>query len=145
MLERSFFDGPMSLSERKMCRCYPACNVVSYETAVIATRSTSLITAELSSICIKALWKFTNYYCIICIYSSLLSTLTVGFEENEFDTMRRFELSGPLDFLAACGGFLGLFMGISMLSIVELLYFVSLRMCCNIFKKVQMRWVKNER
>lgn len=35
------------------------------------------------------------------------------------------------DFVAACGGLLGLFMGISLLSIVEFVYYFSLRLLCS--------------
>lgn len=56
----------------------------------------------------------------------------VYFKENEFITLTRSELYGPIDFIASCGGLLGLFMGASFLSIVELLYFCFLRLCCNI-------------
>lgn len=56
----------------------------------------------------------------------------VYFKENEFITLTRSELYGPIDFIASCGGLLGLFMGASFLSIVELLYFCLLRLCCNI-------------
>lgn len=39
------------------------------------------------------------------------------------------------DFMAICGGLLGLFLGISSLSIVEFIYYTSLRLVCNIRRK----------
>lgn len=39
------------------------------------------------------------------------------------------------DFVAACGGLLGLFMGISLLSIVELVYYFSLRLFCSVHSR----------
>lgn len=39
------------------------------------------------------------------------------------------------DFAAACGGLLGLFMGISLLSIVEFVYYFPLRIFCSIRSK----------
>lgn len=36
------------------------------------------------------------------------------------------------DFVSSCGGLLGLFMGVSVLSVVELIYFFTLRLCCKI-------------
>lgn len=87
---------------------------------------------------------FFRFFFIQNLYysSQLLSKLTIGFGQNEFDTIRRFQLSGPLEFLAACGGFLGLFMGISLLSIAELFYFFSIRLCCNIFKNSQNKKIE---
>lgn len=42
-------------------------------------------------------------------------------------TSKRSELYGLTDFLANCGGLLGLCMGMSMLSVVELFYFSCIR------------------
>lgn len=56
----------------------------------------------------------------------------IFFKEKEFITLMRSELYGPIDFAASCGGLLGLFMGASFLSVVELVYFCSLRLGCNI-------------
>lgn len=43
-------------------------------------------------------------------------------------TLRREEQYTITDFLAVCGGLLGLCLGISVLSIIECLYFFTLRM-----------------
>lgn len=58
--------------------------------------------------------------------------LSISFKEKQFITSRRSELYGQTDFLANCGGLLGLFMGVSLLSIVEIIYFCTLRLCCNL-------------
>ncbi|XP_059219962.1 pickpocket protein 28-like isoform X2 [Stomoxys calcitrans] len=57
-----------------------------------------------------------------------MSRLSIYFKENQFITSKRSELYGVTDFLANCGGIFGLFMGFSILSVVELLYHVSLRL-----------------
>lgn len=61
--------------------------------------------------------------------------LSIFFKENQFITSKRSELYGQTDFLANCGGLLGLFMGVSLLSIVEIIYFCTLRFCCSIRRK----------
>ncbi|KAI8424618.1 hypothetical protein MSG28_003051 [Choristoneura fumiferana] len=48
-------------------------------------------------------------------------------KEPRFVSMRRSELFGLTDFLANCGGLLGLFLGFSFLSLVEIFYFCTLR------------------
>lgn len=40
------------------------------------------------------------------------------------------KLYGTVDFLANCGGLLGLFVGVSVLSIVEVFYYFILRLAC---------------
>lgn len=54
----------------------------------------------------------------------------IFFKENYLIALIRSETVTPSDFLANCGGLLGLFMGISVLSIVELFYYFTLRLCC---------------
>ncbi|KAF5270642.1 hypothetical protein FQA39_LY01380 [Lamprigera yunnana] len=61
-----------------------------------------------------------------------LTGMTMFFKEMQFITSERNELYGPTDFLANCGGLLGLFMGFSFLSFIEILYFLSLRLMCNL-------------
>lgn len=58
--------------------------------------------------------------------------LSIFFKENQFITSKRSELYGQTDFLANCGGLLGLFMGVSLLSIVEVIYYCTLRLWCNL-------------
>jgi Amiloride-sensitive sodium channel len=49
-------------------------------------------------------------------------------------TSERRERYGPTDFLANCGGFLGLFLGISVISFVEIVYFSTIRLWCTLKK-----------
>lgn len=58
--------------------------------------------------------------------------LSIFFKEHQFITSKRSELYGPTDFLANCGGLLGLFMGVSLLSIVEVIYYATLRLGCTL-------------
>lgn len=56
-----------------------------------------------------------------------ISRLGIYYKESQFMTSKRSELYGLTDFLANCGGLLGLCMGMSMLSVVELFYFSCIR------------------
>lgn len=58
--------------------------------------------------------------------------LSIYFKEHQFITSHRSELYGYVDFLGACGGLLGLFMGVSVLSIIECLYYFTLRLGCSL-------------
>jgi Amiloride-sensitive sodium channel len=46
-------------------------------------------------------------------------------------TSQRSELYGRADFLANCGGLLGLFLGASVISCLEIVYFCTIRLCFN--------------
>lgn len=63
-----------------------------------------------------------------------VARLSISFKERQFITSRRSELHvySETDFLANCGGLLGLFMGVSLLSIVEFIYYCTLRLCCTL-------------
>lgn len=75
--------------------------------------------------------------------------LSIFFKEHQFITSKRSELYGPTDFLANCGGLLGLFMGVSCLSIVEVIYYFTLRLGCSLRlrrnrQRKSMRMQKNQ-
>ncbi|XP_066255098.1 pickpocket protein 28-like isoform X1 [Euwallacea similis] len=66
------------------------------------------------------------------------SQLLIYFKSSTFIPQERNELFGTFDFLANVGGLLGLFVGFSLLSMVELIYFLSLRIICNL--KLYKSW-----
>ncbi|KAL1402838.1 hypothetical protein pipiens_005902 [Culex pipiens pipiens] len=102
---------------RAKCDCLPACTSVQYD-------------AEISQADFN--WKnlFMAYKSPLDEFPGVqLSRLTIYFKEAQFITSKRSELYGVTDFLANCGGLLGLFMGVSLLSLVEILYFCLIRPC----------------
>ncbi|KAM3965775.1 pickpocket protein 28 [Aphomia sociella] len=106
------------------CKCLPACTSIEYE-------------AETSQADYD--WKaiFRAYKLDIPpeMNDMMYSRVMVFFKEPQFITSRRSELYGQTDFLANCGGLLGLFMGFSILSMVEILYFFTLRLWCVIWNR----------
>lgn len=50
----------------------------------------------------------------------------------QFLASERNELYGYVDFFSNTGGLLGLFIGVSVTSLIEILYFLTLRLGCNI-------------
>lgn len=65
-------------------------------------------------------------------FSAQNTILRIFFGENEFLTSKRSELYGTTDFLANVGGLFGLFMGVSTLSVAELIYFCTFRLICQL-------------
>jgi len=61
-----------------------------------------------------------------------ISTFNVVFRENQFVAMERSELYGPTELLANFGGLLGLFLGFSLMSVLELVYFCTIRLLCSV-------------
>lgn len=58
--------------------------------------------------------------------------MNLYFKRNHIETKERNELYGFSDFISNFGGLLGLFTGFSMLSFIEIIYFLSLRIWGNI-------------
>lgn len=56
------------------------------------------------------------------------SVVTIYFRVYEVSTLMRSEVYTMSNFLAICGGLLGLFLGVSVLSIIEFFYFSTLRL-----------------
>ncbi|XP_068914086.1 pickpocket protein 28-like isoform X2 [Tenebrio molitor] len=71
-------------------------------------------------------------------YETHASSLTVYFRVNHFISSERHELYGLSDFMANFGGLLGLFTGFSILSLMEVIYFLTVRICCNV--RLYGRW-----
>ncbi|CAG9865181.1 unnamed protein product [Phyllotreta striolata] len=103
------------------CDCLPACTSLTYNAEYSQATYEYEKMFEAYRVNITAEWPNTH-----------LSRVTLFFKEQQFITSERNELYGQTDFLANCGGILGLFTGFSFLSIIEILYFLTLRLMCNI-------------
>jgi acid-sensing ion channel, other len=51
--------------------------------------------------------------------------------------MERAQLFGPTELVAQFGGLLGLFLGFSLMSVLELVYFCTIRLICDIKHNVK--------
>lgn len=102
--------------------CLPACRSISYD-------------AEMS------MSRFDRYNYEKAMNKSNRQTkrrysrVLITFKDEQFFSSRRAEVYTLIDFIANCGGILGLFMGISILSIVEMVYFSTLRLGCSLRKR----------
>ncbi|EFA08873.2 Pickpocket protein 28-like Protein [Tribolium castaneum] len=104
------------------CDCLPACTSITYN-------------AETSQADFNWPKVFEAFKANFSEFPGVQMTrLTIFFKDMQFITSERNELYGQTDFLANCGGLLGLFTGFSFLSIVEIVYFLSLRLICNVKK-----------
>lgn len=61
------------------------------------------------------------------IFSSTFSRVVISFTEEQFIPQKRSESQSLIDILANAGGLFGLFMGASLLSFAELIYYLTLR------------------
>ncbi|CAO1422206.1 unnamed protein product [Diamesa tonsa] len=99
------------------CNCLPSCTSLEYD-------------AEIS----QADFNSTEYFKAAGIdtnhYQEVDASVHIYFKDDHFISTKRSQLYGLTDFLANCGGLLGLFMGFSILSMVEIFYHFTLRFAC---------------
>jgi hypothetical protein len=59
-----------------------------------------------------------------------IAIIHLFFVDNAYGGFTKSELIGFTEFLSGCGGLLGLFMGFSVISLIEIAYFLTLRPYC---------------
>lgn len=73
---------------------------------------------------------------IFQFFSMESSSIQIIFNDDHIkNTFKRTETNQLANFLACCGGLLGLFMGLSVLSVIELIYFTLLRLGFAIYRR----------
>lgn len=60
-----------------------------------------------------------------------VAILHIYYAASSFRSQKKEEFVGFADFLSNMGGLLGLFMGFSVISVIEMFYFISIRPYCN--------------
>ncbi|KAL5291210.1 hypothetical protein ACFFRR_010551 [Megaselia abdita] len=103
------------------CNCLPACTSITYDAEISNTKFT-YDSNEGSSLTSRN-------------FPYQITALRIFFKENQYLASSRSELYGLTDFLANVGGLLGLFLGISAISLAELVYFVMIRFNFNLFSR----------
>ncbi|XP_065087701.1 pickpocket protein 28-like [Ochlerotatus camptorhynchus] len=98
------------------CNCLPTCNYVEYRTQVSQARWN---------------WQsgeFFNYMERQPMGDSVhQSKMVISFRGADFIPLLRSEINSVSEMIASCGGLMGLFMGVSLVSLVELIYYCTLR------------------
>ena len=76
---------------------------------------------------------------IFYFFSTQDTKVIIHFKDIQFVTPIRSEVYGIMDFIADLGGLFGLFMGFSLLSVVELIYYLTVRPVAMVRKQSMMR------
>lgn len=75
---------------------------------------------------------FRYFYLLSSNTSSVSTLLTISFKDNEFVSLKREEMYTTTNIVSTCGGLLSLFMGISLLSIAEIIYHCTIGFGCKL-------------
>nr|XP_023021889.1 pickpocket protein 28-like [Leptinotarsa decemlineata] len=104
------------------CNCMPLCTDLTYD---VETARTKFLWREQFRAEKKVAEDLDSQKINVSLMH--LSRLSVYFMKDQFLESQRTELYGPFDFLANFGGLLGLFTGFSVLSAVEIVYYLTVR------------------
>jgi acid-sensing ion channel, other len=103
-----------ALRKKDNCGCLDECNSIKYKTEVIAHK----------------------------IENKHEASFEFKFKDVDIVPLKRYQLFTFSEFLAQAGGMMGLFAGISVLSIVEIFYFLSLRWMMDFWMVLKQRFGK---
>ncbi|KAK9499768.1 hypothetical protein O3M35_002744 [Rhynocoris fuscipes] len=101
------------------CDCLPACNEITYGFALSSSRITDAVKIDRSM-----LGRYNQSY-----FKQNMAIIRFYFMEKQYPATIRGVLFGFTEFLSNTGGLLGLFLGFSFLSAVEIAYFLTFRVC----------------
>ncbi|KAK5641672.1 hypothetical protein RI129_010219 [Pyrocoelia pectoralis] len=117
----------------QQCHCLPLCTSLSYD---VETSQTD--------------WDWQKALRLFDVGKELnidlnpksihFSKLIVYYKQLQFMSCERNELYGLVDFFSNVGGLLGLFIGFSVISAVEIIHFCTVRILCNIRKYGKNSW-----
>ncbi|XP_055840673.1 pickpocket protein 28-like [Episyrphus balteatus] len=105
--------------------CLPTCISIEYKAEIKHQVAISYSQVAETNVDIYSNFKY-NYS------NTRISQVKISFNDDHFNGLKRSELYSTTDLIANCGGLLGLFMGVSILSLVELVYFFTLRLWTNL-------------
>lgn len=99
----------------KKCDCLQECNSIEYEIQVIKTKL-----------------KYEHHYktynnAKYWINSTYYGALVIYFGDTEYTALKQYASYGTVSFLSEVGGLLSLFLGVSVISVIEIFYFLVIR------------------
>jgi hypothetical protein len=104
----------------KECGCLPSCNSITYEqTVMVGKLETTQKVIDNNTVTVEH--GMMRFY----------------FGSDEYTALRRYGSYDIVTFLSECGGILGLFLGVSALTIVEFFYFFVIRVISNFLKRLK--------
>ncbi|KAF2895493.1 hypothetical protein ILUMI_10682 [Ignelater luminosus] len=109
------------------CNCLPSCTSLKYEVEISqsnwAWRESMIVEKTIIN-------NFSDYFSNI--QKSHFSKVIVYFKDMQFLALERHAIYGTIDFFSNAGGLLGLCIGFSLTCAIEVIYFLTLRVVCNI-------------
>lgn len=120
--------NPLNVTEIPSCNCWPACFEINYRIEMSQNKLVPIIEVDKRYVK-KNMEYFTENMAVVHLF----------FVDSQFTKYVKNELFGFIEFLSSTGGLLGLFMGFSFLSFMEILYFSTMRVYCSLHNRQELR------
>ncbi|XP_063824637.1 pickpocket protein 28-like [Ostrinia nubilalis] len=127
LMEECVSEAEVSFTMTATCDCLPACNTIQYDAIVHKAKYHYERDVNLTSEQFSMLNSYLGTAGSETAVRYTVGKVDIYFKEPIFMPIHLSELIGLADFLGACGGLLGLFLGFSFLSFVEVFYFSTFR------------------
>ncbi|XP_024889162.1 pickpocket protein 28-like isoform X1 [Temnothorax curvispinosus] len=129
-MEVKLYDEDLTSNITKIpsCNCWPGCFEISYR--VELSQNKLIPNFQIDKRYMK---KDINYF------TENMAVVHLFFVDSQFTKYVKNELFGFIEFLSSTGGLLGLFMGFSFLSFMEILYFSTIRVWCRLINRREYR------
>ncbi|XP_012527253.2 pickpocket protein 28 [Monomorium pharaonis] len=119
--------NPLNITEIPRCNCWPGCFEISYSIELSQNKLASSFQID------KKFVKRNVTY-----FTENMAVVHLFFVDSQFTKYVKNELFGFIEFLSSTGGLLGLFMGFSFLSFMEILYFSTMRLWCRLYNRREL-------
>ncbi|XP_011269764.1 pickpocket protein 28 isoform X2 [Camponotus floridanus] len=116
--------NPINLTEVPSCNCWPGCFEINYRIELSQNKLSSTFNIDKQYVK-KNLNYFTENAAVVHLF----------FVDSQFTKYVKNELYGFTEFLSSTGGLLGLFLGFSFLSFMEIVYFATMRLWCRLHNR----------
>ncbi|PNF17623.1 hypothetical protein B7P43_G07373 [Cryptotermes secundus] len=110
------------------CKCLPGCNELGYSSSMTYGHM-------IPSLAVNKGYMEDTVHSNNTGKEKDLTVVHLYFTETQFFSYYKTEIFGLSEFLSSTGGLLGLFIGFSFLSAVEVLYFATVRLWCGIVRR----------
>ncbi|XP_011164616.2 pickpocket protein 28 [Solenopsis invicta] len=118
------FQETVNVTEIPSCNCWPACYEINYRIELSQNKLTSSFQTD------RRFMKKNMEY-----FMDNVAVVHLFFVDSQFTKYVKNELFGFIEFLSSTGGLLGLFLGFSFLSFMEILYFSTMRLWCRLYHR----------
>jgi Amiloride-sensitive sodium channel len=124
----TFFHSKNETSlELKSCDCLLDCNSIKYEFKVIETKQK--YEPHNATVDNQTQWVYFTFY----------DALSFAFGEDQYTALRCYASYELVSFMSDVGGLLGLFLGVSAMSAIEIFYFFFIRLTRDLVKYAKAR------